>query len=523
MDSNNSDTDIKEWKKRCLRLEQQQENNQNDGEQLCKLAQRLSAIAQGVDKNLDAQLQPLQESIKEFPPNSKFNSQVHSIENSVLQVLQRRDDGVRFSQESMSKLIRQLADLVDDPQISSKYEQLQNDVVESVEQLYEHPRLLNELLRFQAMVLDVVQKADVSSEAVANKSTSAEDSQEFCRHVGQLLLKLLGQLSIPKALLPKARDLRERIEAEFSWDEIETLLQGVVDFAVKATDSDHKEFENYLQSINVQLDGIQSFLGESRQHQIEAQESGRKLDESVRGDVAKLEDTLSSSTGLEQLKQSVRSQLGGIVNAVDSYRHDQQQRESAAEGRLQQLQEQIELMEEKAAVVQGHLEEQRLRAMSDPLTGLPNRAAYDEAVEAERDKAANNNSPLTLVICDLDHFKRVNDGFGHLAGDKVLKLVAKILRGGLRMSDFIGRYGGEEFVMVLPGTTVEQALEVMEKLRRVMEQSPFNFKGQPVQVTMSFGVAENLPHEKSDDLFSRADKALYQAKEQGRNCCVVAE
>ena len=164
-----------------------------------------------------------------------------------------------------------------------------------------------------------------------------------------------------------------------------------------------------------------------------------------------------------------------------------------------------------------------MRAISDPLTQLPNRAAYNERVEQEVAHQRRYQHPLTMVVCDLDHFKRINDGYGHLAGDKVLRLVAKLISDRLRDTDFVARYGGEEFVVLMPETAVEKARVAIEKVRKAIADSPFNFGGQPVQITMSFGITSVRVEDGSHDVaFQRADDALYQAKQQGRNRSVVA-
>jgi diguanylate cyclase len=121
------------------------------------------------------------------------------------------------------------------------------------------------------------------------------------------------------------------------------------------------------------------------------------------------------------------------------------------------------------------------------------------------------------MVCDVDLFKRINDAYGHLAGDKVLKIIANSLQRNLRSTDFIARFGGEEFVALMPETSTSEAKIVAEKMRINIEESPFNFKKEPVQITVSFGISEFAEGETAAEVFSRADKALYKAKENGRN------
>jgi len=179
-------------------------------------------------------------------------------------------------------------------------------------------------------------------------------------------------------------------------------------------------------------------------------------------------------------------------------------------------------MEAEATQARQIIEEHKRRATHDGLTGLPNRDAYQNRLEEELNRKSRYGGPLTLVIADVDFFKRINDNYGHLAGDKVLQLLAKAMRKSLRDVDFIGRYGGEEFVILMPETNAQEALAATEKLRIKVENSPFNFRKERVPITMSFGISEFHALEDGETVFERADKALYQAKAEGRNRCIVS-
>ena len=160
------------------------------------------------------------------------------------------------------------------------------------------------------------------------------------------------------------------------------------------------------------------------------------------------------------------------------------------------------------------------RAASDSLTGLPNRRAADEALKRMAAHAGRSLTPLSVVLADLDHFKQVNDLHGHDLGDKALATVGQILSDSLRASDFSSRYGGEEFLLLLPDTDRGGAIEVAEKLRREVERAEIGELG---HVTASFGIA-TMPDDavEPDQLVRRADRALYAAKANGRNRVEVA-
>ena len=130
-----------------------------------------------------------------------------------------------------------------------------------------------------------------------------------------------------------------------------------------------------------------------------------------------------------------------------------------------------------AGLLRGHLEEQRQKALQDPLTGLPNRAAWNERLDLEFARWQRYGGDLLLAVLDVDHFKRVNDGYGPLAGDRVLKIIGTELQKRLRKTDFIARFGGEEFVVLLPNTPYEAGRQLMETLRESIGSCPFHFKG----------------------------------------------
>ncbi len=160
-------------------------------------------------------------------------------------------------------------------------------------------------------------------------------------------------------------------------------------------------------------------------------------------------------------------------------------------------------------------------AYNDPVTGVNNRAAMDAALDREVELAMRNHTPLSVIMLDIDHFKKINDKFGHIAGDAILKGVGRCLTECIRRSDIVFRYGGEEFAVLLNGTDIDGANFLANRIRSAIEKRAFKHDGLDVNVTLSAGVAR-LEHGFTGlTLIDAADQALYQAKEQGRNRVVV--
>ena len=183
------------------------------------------------------------------------------------------------------------------------------------------------------------------------------------------------------------------------------------------------------------------------------------------------------------------------------------------------LRNQVVVLSREKEVLIRLLREKSESLRKDPLTGVYNRLAYEDQLQSEYQRWKRFRNPLTFLIWDIDHFKGINDQHGHAAGDEVLRGVAQELASRIRSTDFVARYGGEEFVMLLPGADRTAAFNVADKLRRNIAEATFSHHGVTIPVTISCGLAAFETGDSTESVFERADKALYQAKQAGRNCC----
>jgi diguanylate cyclase (GGDEF)-like protein len=154
----------------------------------------------------------------------------------------------------------------------------------------------------------------------------------------------------------------------------------------------------------------------------------------------------------------------------------------------------------------------------DGLTGIHNKRYLVEQLDRELSRATRHGRPLSMVICDIDHFKLVNDEFGHLAGDYVLKEVAQLAKSRIRPDDVIARYGGEEIAIILPETDLVGGIQIADQLRTMIDGETFVFEDEYIDVTVSCGVAQLQPGWRAHDFVRAADVQLYEAKRAGRNC-----
>jgi diguanylate cyclase len=182
----------------------------------------------------------------------------------------------------------------------------------------------------------------------------------------------------------------------------------------------------------------------------------------------------------------------------------------------------LERAQEKIGMLEAELVRVRALVGSDGLTGCLNRRGLEDGMERELARCDRTRSPVSITVLDVDNFKRLNDTYGHQAGDRALVHLTTVLRRALRPADLIARYGGEEFVLVLPDTGTTEAVKITNRLRRELAATPFCHQGERLDIAFSAGVAQRECGEAAQALIARADQAVYRAKRAGKNCVLRA-
>lgn len=367
------------------------------------------------------------------------------------------------------------------------------------------------------------QPFDLDSVKDLQQKSQSEDGYDSIRvEVVAVLLALLADIEVPPDAQPIADQLYKDLQNGLEWAELLPALDNVVTVVTSALGRDQHEFEQFLQSLNQQLLEIASFISFVDNSQLIGEEQTRELTVTLGNQVGQIEASFSSFSGqstqeVSELKRSVAGSLQSIVASLEQFQLEQNEQHKSMSEQLTEMSKRVEKMEEEARQANENLQKQREKLLRDTLTNLPNREAYNIRLQQEFDRWQRYQRPLVFAIADVDLFKRINDDYGHAAGDKVLKIIARTLQKQLRKTDFIARFGGEEFVMLLPETSLEAAELALEKLRAAVEACPFRFKDKPLTITSSFGATQFAEGDSIATAFDRADRALYKAKDAGRN------
>ena len=340
----------------------------------------------------------------------------------------------------------------------------------------------------------------------------------------EVLLRLLEQIEVPSEQGGHYEDIRQLLLGSGARDHTEEALAAIADLVADIRGRAHRdrsEIESFLSQVAERLAEIDTVFQESLASRREGLEERQIFDRKVDDQVREIEASVGQSKDLEMLKGALRQRIDVIRAHMRQYRESGAQRLSEAERRAERLNERLQSVQHESDELRRRLKEEHDLAMVDPLTGIANRLAYDERLELEVGRWKRYRSPLTLAICDIDRFKGVNDRFGHQAGDKALILIAKLIRRHIRETDFVARYGGEEFALLLPETRLSEGIAAAEHVRREVMDCGFHYQSEPVPITISCGVSEFHDGDTAQEVFGRADAALYRAKAQGRNCCVT--
>ncbi|MBL4798259.1 MAG: GGDEF domain-containing protein [Oleispira sp.] len=563
----NSSKSTNKWRDKYLDLIERHEllekSSKSSHDQMRRALVMVSLLADGQAENIDAPLSKLRESIKPQNDNKGLEGILQTLQIEVNRFEQQWKIKADLLLDDIQKAAKNLLLLPCDIQQKKQIAKVQKQTKEALKNWTGHAKQLqswaqiisslpiNDILETSAAKKDLAEGADAeksggffsrlfqrdesvpAAKALASQvddhsqDIDAEPSppQPGYNHIEQeisaMLSNLLQQLVIPERFRQRLEALKKKLTDKLNWYELVPLLEQVANLIIDALGDGQEEFEQFLQGLDQRLETIQQLVNDASQGQLDRGKARDAFESVLEDEVDEVRSIINSKTDLGELGHSISQHLGLIMSAMQEYRLEENSRETVLTKQLADMQHKLNEMEKLAEVAQHAIEEQRKKAMHDALTGLPNREAYQQRLEQEVNRQQRYGNKLSLMVCDIDLFKRINDNYGHLAGDKVLKIIAKSLQVNLRDSDFIARFGGEEFVALMPETSREEAKIVAEKLRKKIENSPFNFKKERVQITISFGISEFTEGDSANDVFERADKALYKAKENGRNQVLI--
>ena len=519
-----------DWKQRYAELREQQEKQQalykRKQNLLVSALVQVSQYGRNLDPKADEKLLALRGLLRQDNfRNVELAQVVESLETGLNAALKVRAEQEKETSKQLAALIRQTQIISESADVHSQINELKQAIDIQPVQFASLSTHLSSLSKLHALAV----KDRRSGQSMLQRwfgpslpEKGIESTPLSLDAISRYLNRLLEEIEHDQEMQGTYEIAQSVLAEGLSLDNIEVAVQSVTEVVLAAVASDRLEMTNYLNDMNERLKTATLNLGVSqnllKEEMLLQQEFGRSMQTSMLG----LRSTVDDSTDLNRLKIDIHMSLDQMVDAVSDNQsrggviHSQLSEQlSSLVVRAKELEKQGQEAERKAA-------EQRHRALTDSLTRLPNREAYEEAATREVQRWQRYSRPLCLAICDIDLFKSVNDSYGHAAGDEVLRQIAVLLKQRLRGTDFLARFGGEESVVLFPETQRSDALQVMQSVRELVEQTKIAIDKKRIGITISIGVSEFRGKDILQSAFTRADRALYQAKLNGRNRVEVA-
>ena len=340
------------------------------------------------------------------------------------------------------------------------------------------------------------------------RATCVSLLEELDYDLGEIYLQKYYEL---KQMAAKVENHEDRLK-------LRKGLLELVRFFADAVFHEKETASNFIAEVVTRLAEVESHLFKSVEKTVLLQRNREKFSDGLVADLDCISESVKKSADLESMRSLVLGKLDNLKSNIQEERKKEQGRVREIKRQMDTMKSVFDTMQEKVCCLEDENQELSKKIRIDPLTGCANRLALDERFDEEMARFKRHGRIFSLALVDVDHFKKVNDTFGHQMGDNCLREIARKLGTGLRQTDFLARYGGEEFVLILPETSLSQAMKVAEKQRGLIQRTKFLVKGHKVPVTVSMGVTE--VHKGDNGLPSalqRADKAMYRAKQAGRN------
>ncbi|MCF8070082.1 MAG: GGDEF domain-containing protein [Desulfobacterales bacterium] len=333
------------------------------------------------------------------------------------------------------------------------------------------------------------------------------------------------RLDVEKKFLDKITDIEKALDRIITFDDYFSIRGSILSLVhdyLSDVGEKRREAAQFVQEVTRRLVEIEQYILESISYAEVTRQASNDFNVLLEVQVEEMEGSVSFSKTFEDLKSAVVSRLSAIKSAVERKKKEDAERQKDSSEKINYLQNSFNRMKIDFDAANERAKKLEAEVLTDPLTGINNRRAYDNRIKEEFIRYQRYGHIFSSMIMDIDDFKKINDTYGHFIGDKCLQEVVNKIKPLVRESDFFARFGGEEFVILLPEADSGAAGIVAEKVRQIVEKTEFMYKNEIIRITISIGVTQvKQTDARYESMFDRMDKAVYDAKETGRNKVVT--
>jgi len=509
---------LDQWKQKYLDLLARDEEQQIYLQLLERSLGRLALVSGGIDSDLDKQLHALRQELR----SKKDVERISNILEKIQKCINNMDENPQGSEAS--DLLRHLLLSLTIPADSQAH--VDNLLIQLKDTSNQQARkLLPDIVTLFENLL-ASEAIPIGTKPRRSGLLQKLGLNKFDNEIWILLSGLIENLQLPDTFTQQHQEIKKQLASKPNKKKLPQIIDALANL-INALGSQAQlqqlEYRAFLSSLSERIKELDNLLQVTVKDDEEAFQQRQQISARVDAGLDDIYKQIDVTSEPRQLKSIIREHLTALAGVVDEYRNADQSHHYQSQLEIKKLTDRLQEMEIETKSLQDGIRKAHEMVRKDPLTGISNRQALMDILETEYIRWQRSQQPLSIVIWDIDMFKQINDKLGHLAGDKILIKLAEILSASTRETDFVARFGGEEFVGIFPEATLQETLTLANKIREKICNSRFLYEGKPVPVTVSAGVATFQKGDNTEIVFKRADQALFKAKELGRNVCYVLE
>ncbi|MBL4909321.1 MAG: diguanylate cyclase [Alteromonadaceae bacterium] len=487
--------------------------------QLIQFIAKLSHVCKGIDLELDNKLAIFRTLLTKSAPLAEIEIQINVISKLLLKFAARNDSNIKALHQQFQnsgKILQKIQGLPD--QLRRDLRTSLQDNSDEKQAVIQYVSPLTQLISLYETALKskVNLAVDNSAETTTNTNTKNIEKKVDKKIIAKFS-SLLDELSLSELQKPQISTIKKSLNAEVSHEKLIDCFIKAFDLVLINLQSERETAESFLSTLSKTLSTVQLAVKNTLSIHDTSQKEYHKLNVQLQEQMKDVTSVVEKASTMSNIKEEINEKLLLIASTIEKKSNLEQKNQQLLENQLSSMSTQIDGLEKQSKEFEVRLREQQLKSLQDALTKLNNRAAFDEHFAKEMVRFQQKQFELSIAVIDIDDFKRINDTYGHTAGDKTLQVIAKTMKRHLSKNIFIARYGGEEFVIIYREIDKQQLVKSLDTIRQQISALPFKFKQDKVTITLSIGAT----HVRKDDnihlAFERADTGLYQAKSSGKN------
>lgn len=497
---------IHDYEQKCHRLEVEIKD-------LRSALAELTTLPSGIHLDLDKHLITLKDALKDKKDSRLIRGEV----NSLVDVISNLKSSKEERSSLMTGLIKQYLSILH-PILSDGDERTVHRLNQELRTAGNEKKLIVEFTNLLTSIVKTQREGNQQS--WKNEKNTASENIIIDSKINAALIHLLENLPANNTT-SKFDLLKTSLEEKISLTMLSEVIENLTDIVINSFGFEQQRFREFLYEFSDLIHDFGQCLKSFVDTDNQTKKGVKELQQRVEFNLNLLAKEVQDLNNTHGISFKTNEHLKQVNRHIDDFKEQEKNRLEYFDNKLMILQDKLMETEKHVQEIKKILSFEKLRSNQDSLTGLPNRVAYEEHLLEAYQRWKRGFGDLSFVMMDVDHGNLINKNHGYHAGNDIIKKIAQILKSTIREVDFIARYGSQKFVFIFEKTNIHNATKIAEGLRNAIEETKFDYHGEPIDVTVSLGLTCLKQEDSLETMFVRAEEAMLQAKDEGRNRLLV--